>query len=423
MSLRRLKIVLIGPTCDGTDVGEAWSTYQWAYGLSAQHDVTLLTYRKRNRPSAVPQLPNTEVIEWLDLPLVGRFERFNAMVKPGYFRFYLHARRWLLKAVSSGRRFDIVHQVAPLALRYPCPAVGLGLPIVLGPIAGSLNTPATFRHDTNSDPWFVQLRWLDRWRFRYDPWLRASFQQASVIIGVAPYVRNLLEDVHVRRFVTCSETGVIQLPPRKAEGNHASTLKLLYVGRIIRTKGLRDTIRALGLLRADFDWHLDVLGDGPDRSRCQQECEQLKLTDRIVFHGRVPRKEVDTFYRQADVFVFPSFREPSGNVVIEAMSHGLPCIVSDRGGPAEAITNDCGFRIPIYNPQQYASEIAGAIRLLAQNFELRNEMGRNARERVRDVFLWPRKIEWISNLYQELLDNCAICRDPEATALEAFTMQ
>ena len=55
---------------------------------------------------------------------------------------------------------------------------------------------------------------------------------------------------------------------------------------------------------------------------------------------------IDDFYRAADVFVFPSYREPGGNVVFEAMSFGLPLVVGDRGGPGSAVDERSGIRVP-----------------------------------------------------------------------------
>ncbi len=89
------KVLLIAPTCDGTDVGEAWVAYQWAKGLRADHDVTLLTYAKRGRPTAASQLPGLRVVEWQEPRLLGRFERLNSMLKPGFVAFYVRSRRWI----------------------------------------------------------------------------------------------------------------------------------------------------------------------------------------------------------------------------------------------------------------------------------------------------------------------------------------
>lgn len=426
MSTAKPRVLVIGPNCDGTDVGESWSTYQWVQGLAADHDVTLLTYRKRNRPSAVGQLPDVNVVEWVDLPWIGRFERFNSMAKPGYVPFYLKARRWLRTARRSGRRFDLVHQISPLALRYPCPAMGLGWPVVIGPVAGSLQTPAAFSREVGSDRWYTRTRRLDRWRLRRDPCLRRTYEQAEAVIGVAPYVRDdVLSELAIKRFEVCSETGVTELPPAQptpgpdGRDDNGSALRLLFVGRIVRTKGLRDAIRALGRIGSARPWRLDVVGDGSDRQACEDEVSELGLGGRIRFHGRLPREQVEAFYRNADVFVFPSFREPSGNVVLEAMSHGLPTIVADRGGPAEAVAEGCGVRVAVTNPDDYAQSLASALHELASDQRKRIEMGRAARERIASDYLWPRKITFLASLYRSVLANATTARVSEETSAAA----
>ena len=78
-----------------------------------------------------------------------------------------------------------------------------------------------------------------------------------------------------------------------------------------------------------------------------------------------PGPRVEEFYRSADMFVFPSYREPGGNVIFEAMGHGLPLVVSDRGGPGAAVDETCGIRVHPASPDQYAQDLAyGVARLV-----------------------------------------------------------
>ena len=306
----RLQVVVLAPGCDGTDVGESWSCFQWVKGLAQSCHVTLLTLRRHGRLPASEQLPNVEVVEWNELPLVARFERFNSMLKPSYLMYYWRARRWLRDAIRRGRHFDLVHQLGPLAMRYPCPGTGLGIPAIIGPLAGSLATPQSFRSECRRAEWFTRFRELDRMRLRVDPWLRRSYRSADVVIGVAPYVRDLLKRLPIGRFELAAETGIRDLPPMRPRPPVPSgSLRLLYVGRAVRTKGLRDLIRAMALLEDLPNVSLAVVGDGDDLPECRREADKLGVADRIVFHGRLPRAEVEQHYMQADVFAFPSFRE------------------------------------------------------------------------------------------------------------------
>lgn len=402
---RRLNVAILCSTCDGQDVGEPWSSYQWVKGLSEFFNVTLLTYKRPGHLSASEQLPNVEVVEWPDFPVLGNFERFSAGVKPGWWLLYWRARRWLKRELAHGRRFDLAHQLSPLALRHASPLSSSNLPYILGPLAGGLEAPSGFRREIAAgETLFRKMRRVDPTRLRFDPILRRGYEQASVVIGVAPYVLQNLRSVKLKRFELMSETGVLSLPTwdRHEKSNQGGKLRVLFVGRIVRTKGVRDLIRSVAKLPNRQEVHVDVVGEGDDLQACRKEAQELSVSDAIQFHGRQPRSRVDDFYRSADLFVFPSVREPSGNVVFEAMSFGLPVVCSCVGGPAQLVTEECGVKIEPVEPGQYAQEIANTIGSLCNDREKLRSMGRKARERVDTVGLWENKIQWMKKLYEEV---------------------
>lgn len=394
---------MVAPTVDGTDVGESWVAHQWAAGLADRVDLTLLTYRKRDRPSAVPQLPGVRVVEWVEPPGLGRFERLNSLLKPGYAPFAVRARRWIRQALADGERFDVAHQPVPVAMRYPSPLAGLGIPWVIGPVGGSLATPPGFAGQDTA-PWYTNLRRLDAWRFAHDPVLRRSYEDATCVLGIAPYVDEALAGLRLRRLEHLPETALTALPQRRAGDPDAApddTVRLLFVGRLIRTKGARDLIAALDRLR-DLPLALDIVGDGFDRAACEGLVADLGLGDRVRFTGALPRDRVEEFYARADLFVFPSFREPGGNVVFEAMGHGLPVITCDRGGPGNVVTPACGITVAATSPEQLADDLAVAVRELATDPERRRRLGAGALAQVRAVGMWDSKIEHMLGLYAEL---------------------
>jgi glycosyltransferase involved in cell wall biosynthesis len=179
-------------------------------------------------------------------------------------------------------------------------------------------------------------------------------------------------------------------------------VRLLYVGRVVRTKGLRDAIRAMSLLR-DLLVVLDVVGDGFDRTACETLAKDLGVAESVVFHGWRSRDQVEEFYRSADIFVFPSYSEPGGNVTFEAMGHGLPLVVSARGGPGSAIDESCGIPVRPVTPDQYARDVAAAIRRLVEDRDLRLSFGEAARRRVADIALWDRKFDQLDSLFAKVL--------------------
>ncbi|TDD70948.1 glycosyltransferase family 1 protein [Jiangella aurantiaca] len=393
-----MKILMIAPACDGQDVGESWVAFQWASLVSQRFELTLLTTYKRGHVPPSQQLPAVRVVEWSEPPLVDRVERLNSLMQPAYAPFYVRARRWIRARLRDGERFDVAHQAVPVAMRYPSPARRLGVPLVMGPVGGSLESPPGFVAEEGATPWYQRLRALDGWRIRHDALLRSTYESAECVVGVAPYVQEFLADLTLRRFELMSETAVHDVPPPVDRSGRTGPVRLLHVGRIVRTKGLRDVIRAMAALR-DLNLMLDVLGDGSDRAACEELVQELGLTDRVTFHGAVPRVQVDAFYERADIFVFPSYREPGGNVSLEAMGYGLPVVVCDRGGPGANVADSCAFRLPAVSPEQLAVDCAAAVRKLAEDRELRLRMGAAAREHVTATHLWQHRLDRMSDLY------------------------
>ena len=105
---------------------------------------------------------------------------------------------------------------------------------------------------------------------------------------------------------------------------------------------------------------------------------------------------------RSDVFVFPSYREPGGAVVLEAMAHGLPLVVCDRGGPGANVSDACAVRVPDESPAQLARDVATAVRRLVTEPDLRLRMGEAAREHVVATHLWDRRIERMTDLYEQI---------------------
>jgi glycosyltransferase involved in cell wall biosynthesis len=396
-----LSLLMIAP-CDGEDVGEAWVAYQWVRRLADRHQVTLLTYYKRGRTPPSRQLPGVRVVEWAEPPGLSRAERLNSMLKPGYLPFYIRARRWIRHALAAGEQFDLAYQPVPVAMRYPCPVAGLGIPYIIGPVGGSLPSPVGFGAAEETAPWYVGLRRLDRLRARRDPLLRRTYEQACCVVGIAPYVKDFLTEMAVQRFEVMSETGIEQLPPAIDRTSREGDVRLLFVGRLVRTKGARDAIRALGMT-PDLPAVLDIVGDGFDRAACEALTTELGLSERVRFHGWLDRKRVQDFYKAADVFVFPSYREPGGNVVFEAMGYGLPLVVCDRGGPGAAVDEYSGIRLQPESPDQYAHDIALAVDRLVTNRALRLALGEGARRRVSDIGLWDAKVDRMEAIFSDIV--------------------
>jgi glycosyltransferase involved in cell wall biosynthesis len=182
----------------------------------------------------------------------------------------------------------------------------------------------------------------------------------------------------------------------------------------VRTKGLRDVIRALALLTDLPDVTLTSAGAGEEIEIARQEAARLGVLDRVTFMGKLPRAEIDHLYRTSDVFAFPSFREPAGGVLYEAMQWGLPIITVDYGGPAFITDDSCAFRLPVSTPEALARDIAQAVRTLYGNKALRDRMGQAAQRKVLAEGLWANKARHLLDLYESVLADSRAAAGPTA---------
>jgi glycosyltransferase involved in cell wall biosynthesis len=120
--------------------------------------------------------------------------------------------------------------------------------------------------------------------------------------------------------------------------------KILFVGRLTRQKGVTyiiDTCRTLLERKPELKGILkcEVIGDGPLFAELVDQAKESGLGDTVIFSGWGSRDYVPKAYQSSDVFVLPSFEEGMPNVVLEAISSGLPVIASKIGGNEELVVN------------------------------------------------------------------------------------
>lgn len=397
-----LRLLLLG-SVDGTDVGEVYSGYKWVEALSDVAEVTLLSLQRSGRKPLAEQLPNTRVITWPEPEWLLRYERFNAMAKPTWPFFSRWVRRWLRDERDRGNSFDIAHQILPQAMRFTSPFYGMGIPYLIGPLGGGLTTPPAFKKEVESGISIVQLRRLDQFRFKYDFRLRRSYSEAAAILGVAPYAKTQLKNVKLNRFEVVPERAFEQRVTEFVPRPDHTGLKLLHVGRAVRTKGLRDVVRAMGHLKAYPDITLTSAGDGPDLDTCKQEAAKLGVAGQIEFLGKISRENVDELYATHDVFAFPSFREPMGGVVFEALQAGLPVIAADAGGPGYIIDESCGLKVEITSPEKFALDISNSILRVYEDPNFLKQIQLGTIDRINHFGTWSDKATTMIELYKDVI--------------------
>jgi glycosyltransferase involved in cell wall biosynthesis len=166
-------------------------------------------------------------------------------------------------------------------------------------------------------------------------------------------------------------------------------LKIIGVGRLSKEKGFSYLIQAAHLLITQgTNVELEFVGDGEEAAALKILAEQLKISDRVSFHGWLKFKEVQKAIGQATILVHPSDGLGDGlpNVIREAMAMGTPVIASDIAGIHEALDDGrCGLLVPPRNVEALAT----AIKTLLSNPEQRLTFAERARKRAEEKFdMW-----------------------------------
>jgi glycosyltransferase involved in cell wall biosynthesis len=163
---------------------------------------------------------------------------------------------------------------------------------------------------------------------------------------------------------------------------------ILNIARLVCDKAQEVLLEAFALLGEDYkEWRLAVVGDGRLAAELRNHAACLGISERVDWHGVV--RDPYPFYKTARIFALPSRVEGMPNALLEAMSCGLPVVVSDGApGPLELVEDGVtGLVVRVNDP----AELAAALRRLANDEPLRRRLGAAARERVNEYDL-PRAL-------------------------------
>ncbi|MGH7927833.1 MAG: glycosyltransferase family 4 protein, partial [Candidatus Binatia bacterium] len=153
---------------------------------------------------------------------------------------------------------------------------------------------------------------------------------------------------------------------------------VLFVGRLVKEKGLDRLLTVWASLPGHQRMVLLIVGDGPLRESLECQTRNLRLFPAVRFLGH--QAEVAKFYSVADLFVLPSTTEGMSNALLEAMAAGLPVVASNVGGNKDVITHQQnGFLVDWEDTRLCARMLT----TLCSDRELRQRIGNAARRQVR----------------------------------------
>jgi teichuronic acid biosynthesis glycosyltransferase TuaC len=174
---------------------------------------------------------------------------------------------------------------------------------------------------------------------------------------------------------------------------------VLCVGNLLPIKGHEVLLRAVASIRSEFpDLTLEIIGDGPERSRLRALAQQLQLGTRVRFFGNQPREQVAAAMQRCTVFALPSRYEGLGCVYLEAMSVGKPVVGCRGQGIAEIVRHGSnGFLVGPDNEK----ELALALAMLLRDEPRRRNLGAAARDTILEKHSLEQQAEALVRIYRE----------------------
>ncbi|UUX91810.1 glycosyltransferase [Methanoplanus endosymbiosus] len=183
---------------------------------------------------------------------------------------------------------------------------------------------------------------------------------------------------------------------------------ILSIGRLIGLKGTEYLIQSIIYLTKAFPEIIIIIaGIGPEKERLEQLVQKLKLSEKVVFKGFISHELAIEYYKFSDVFVLPSVNlngqtEGLGVVLLEAMACKTPVIGSNVGGIPDIIKDGRnGFLVPEKDPEA----IAGKIKIILDNNELREKFITNGYTTVKENFSWDIILKKNEEIYRKLVES------------------
>lgn len=226
-------------------------------------------------------------------------------------------------------------------------------------------------------------------------------EKCKNVLTVSDYIKNkVLDNINIdnNKVITlknCTNTGLfnkkLYMQYREELRNkyniNMNEIVILFSGRILGIKGIKELILAFKKYCFQLDVKLLIVGNSGfgknTKSEYDEELIEISkdINEKIIFTGFIHNSEIPKIHALADIAVVPSiWDDPAPLVVIEAMSSGLPLIVTDSGGIPEYVNDDCA--IIVERDEEIVDHLGKALVQLIRNKELREKMGKLARSQA-----------------------------------------
>lgn len=370
-----MKIAMIISTPFPPEEGIGYYTYNLSKKLIEKgHEITVITRGDLSR-TEISYFEGIKIIKPYFIPLYPFHVQFH-----GFFVNKLFE--------SMENEFDIIHYHSPLP-----PIIKTALPVV-STLHGSMIGNAEDMEIVDLKSWGTKVLT----KYISYPLVSKLIKSSNVITTVSVPVKKELEEYYSLKNVFITENGVNEkkfFPSFERENGY-----ILYVGRLSYSKGLFELLDTAKQVD-DPDIKFYIVGTGELEKKIRESIKKENLGMKVKLLGNLKHDELVNIYQKASIFLFLSYYEGFPTVVLEAMSSGLPVVVSDIEAHKSFIENG---KNGILVKKGSSKDAAEKINILLNDVNLRAELGSNARKTVEEKFTWDRISQNFERIYKDLVN-------------------
>ena len=380
---RRLAVFIAHPSellTDHLPHGDGLVSFSFVRRLAERgHDVHVAAQRADIREPLPPTLHVHVLMPASDKSIVDRLA-------------FMLRMRLLFRRLSRTVAFDLVHQMNPVFTGLSLSLVGVRAPLVLGSYVPSWHSAADAPAGHGS--WLAGLK---QWTLAVLARLQQSRAAALLIASPEAISRIARPDRH-RDHIHAVPHGIDleRFTPRQQPPARPS---VLFLANVIRRKGIFTLLDAFTQVVRDVpDVELVIAGSGDDLDDVRAALAAMPgLRVRVL--GRVERTDIPAVMREHSVYCLPSYGEPFGMSILEAMACGLPVVATHAGGVPHLVSTEGGRLVPPRDVDALATALVEILR----SPDLQRSMGRHNRARVEADFEAETTVDRLEAAYSSVL--------------------
>ncbi len=342
------RILISAYACEPGGFSEPATAWEWVKLLSKKYDVEVIT-RQSNKKKINSYLKRKKIkikIHYYDLNyrLLNIIKRKNNSKSYFYFLIWQFLIFFKFKKMIKKKKFDLIQHVTLSTLRFPSLLGILNKNFIFGSLGGSETVSYKILKTFNVKNILTEtIRNLSNFYLRYSPLMNLSYKYSKLILVTKKENLNCINSkyhykVRIHNSIAVKSNTRMYRKIYKIKKD----FKLLFIGRLEEWKGvwiLIDTFKKLKSIKTNKRFKLYIRGSGPEEKRLKDFVNENSLSNDINFVSKLSEKNLAKLYKNSDLLFFPSLRENSGNVIIEAMSHGVVVTALNYGGPKNFIQN------------------------------------------------------------------------------------